>query len=212
MKKKLITLFLLPLMVTACKKNSSTNLDSLQAKNYIIENYTFNKANYFYQKATYSIERTVSRCQGIYPNAQNNNGDFIFTNKIIKEGDAPYFYTRNGRSDLDVLNYEELNDFYASDKKVNTDYSTKYVLENECLSISFNGVDSLEKILKLPYVNTITNNLEDIVYDKSFNYEIKYQTNEVGLYSKIELSLSEQDSNSNAVDVSYVMTFNWVVR
>lgn len=212
MKKKLITLFLLPILLTSCKKNTDEVFNYEQAKNYIIENYTFNKASYLYMKGTYSIEMVVKQCQGIYPNAQNSNGDYVFSKSTIKEGDSAYTSYRSGRSELDVLNYEELNDSFSADKKVNIEKiegRNIYTLENECLTVAFKGTDKIDKILNLSYLDLITNSLSQISYDKNFDYEVEYKTNEVGLFSTIKLNLHEEDTNSNGLNVDYTMTFNW---
>lgn len=223
MNKKLTSLFLLPLLLTSCNKASGKEVQYEEAKNFIIENYTYNKANYLYQSSgKYKTTVTAASedgCSGVFSGLKNTDGATLFP----KAGNTDERVPRS--VSLLVLNYEDLNDSRTLTDRVATtpqyvyvdgervSRNTVYKIEDDKnMSISFEGTDTIEKIASLAFVENVTNNLGTALPDYSCSYEIQYNINAVGLFNEITLRLNVNQNNGDKLDVYYKTEFTWTKK
>lgn len=207
MKKKTLTILLSAVLLTSCHKETLDNLTYQQAKDFIIENYSYNKANYLYSTGKYKTIINLTDAKGVYKEVKNTDEEYIFPQK-------PGITEKAQRNikEVDVINYMDLNDSLESSDKLKAD-KTLYQLENNSnLILQLEGADKLSKIIELPYIKAITNKIGTALADRNVTYSVTYRFNYVGLYEQIDLHLDDNQANGNVLDIDYTTTFSWVLR
>ena len=77
------------------------------------------------------------------------------------------------------------------------------------MRITLKGFDEIQKIVKMDYINTITNDLQSAIGEKTCGFEIEYLINPIGLYEQITLRFQEDQSNGNVIDATFTTYFTW---
>lgn len=207
MKKKILSILLSTVLLTSCHKETLDNLTYQEAKDFIIENYSYNKANYLYSTGKYKTVINLTDAKGVYKEVKNTDEEYIFPQKTGITEKA-----QRNIKEVDVINYMDLNDSLESSEKLKAD-KTLYQLENNSnLILQLEGADKLSKIIELPYIKAITNKIGTALADRNVTYSVTYRFNYVGLYEEINLHLDDNQANGNVLDVDYTTTFSWVLR
>lgn len=207
MKKKILSILLLASLLSSCNKQTLDTITYQQAKDFIIENYSYNKANYIYSTGKYKTVINLTDAKGVYKEVKNTDEEYIFPQKTgITEK------PQRTIKEVDVINYMDLNDSLDADNKLKADKTLYQVENNSNLILQLEGADKLNKIIELPYIKAITNKIGTALADRNVTYSITYRFNYVGLYEEINLHLDDNQANGNVLDVDYTTTFSWTLR
>ena len=199
--KKLKIFFLLPLLISCNNGGKERSITYQEAKENIIQTYTNNRANYIYKSGEYKVISDVYESSGIYPSMKNSKDEPIFVEGHIEK-------VKRRIDEVVVVDYFQMNEYKESENRVKatTNY---YINDDRSMRITLKGFDEIQKIVKMDYVNTITNDLQSAIGEKTCGFEIEYLINPIGLYEQITLRFQEDQSNGNVIDATFTTYFTW---
>lgn len=199
--RKLKVFFLLPLLISCNNGGKERSITYQEAKENIIQTYTNNRANYIYKSGEYKVISDVYKSSGIYPSMKNGKDEPIFVEGHIEK-------VKRRIDEVVVVDYFQMNEYKESENRVKatTNY---YINDDRSMRITLKGFDEIQKIVKMDYINTITNDLQSAIGEKTCGFEIEYLINPIGLYEQITLRFQEDQSNGNVIDATFTTYFTW---
>ena len=199
--RKLKVFFLLPLLISCNNGGKERSITYQEAKENIIQTYTNNRANYIYKSGEYKVISDVYKSSGIYPSMKNSKDEPIFVEGHIEK-------VKRRIDEVVVVDYFQMNEYKESENRVKatTNY---YINDDRSMRITLKGFDEIQKIVKMDYINTITNDLQSAIGEKTCGFEIEYLINPIGLYEQITLRFQEDQSNGNVIDATFTTYYTW---